>query len=115
MVGVAGRAYNDCACHGGHSRHGSLLIVSNHLNLADPPILGASIYRKALFMAKEELFRSGFSSYIVRNFGAFPVRRGGLDRKALNQAKAFICFTLGQMILTSSFLLMKRAAARHQS
>ena len=68
-------------------RQGPLLIVSNHLNLADPPILGASIYRKALFMAKEELFRSGFSSYIVRNFGAFPVRRGGLDRKALNQAK----------------------------
>ena len=66
---------------------GLLLIVANHLNLADPPILGASIYRKALFMAKEELFRPGFSSYIVRNFGAFPVRRGGLDRKALNQAR----------------------------
>ena len=68
-------------------RQGPLLIVANHLNLADPPILGASIYRKALFMAKEELFRPGFSSYIVRNFGAFPVRRGGLDRKALNQAR----------------------------
>ena len=66
---------------------GPLLIVANHLNLTDPPIISVSISRKAIFMAKEELFRPRFLSYFVRNFGAFPVRRGGLDRKALNQAK----------------------------
>jgi 1-acyl-sn-glycerol-3-phosphate acyltransferase len=38
-------------------------------------------------MAKEELFRSRFSSYCVRGFGAFPVHRGRLDRKALRQAE----------------------------
>jgi len=38
-------------------------------------------------MAKEELFRSRFSSYCVRSFGAFPVHRGQLDREALRQAK----------------------------
>ena len=68
-------------------KQGPLLIVANHLNLADPPIIGAAINRKAIFMAKEELFRAKFSRYFVQNFGAFPVRRGGLDRKALYQAE----------------------------
>ncbi|MFC1932045.1 lysophospholipid acyltransferase family protein [Chloroflexota bacterium] len=68
-------------------RQGSLLVVANHLNLADPPLLSVSIDRKAIFMAKEELFRSRFSSYFVGGFGAFPVHRGQLDRKALRQAR----------------------------
>jgi len=66
---------------------GPLLVVVNHLNLADPPIIGVSLGRKAMFMAKEELFRSKFSSYFVGGFGAFPVHRGRLDRKALRQAE----------------------------
>ncbi|MFC2001419.1 lysophospholipid acyltransferase family protein [Chloroflexota bacterium] len=69
---------------------GPLLIVANHISMADPPILGASIGRKAMFMAKEELFRARFSSYVIRSFGAFPVRRGGLDRKSLNQAEQWL-------------------------
>jgi 1-acyl-sn-glycerol-3-phosphate acyltransferase len=38
-------------------------------------------------MAKEELFRSRFSGYFISSFGAFPVHRGQLDRKALRQAE----------------------------
>ncbi|MFC1930258.1 lysophospholipid acyltransferase family protein, partial [Chloroflexota bacterium] len=67
--------------------HGPLLIVANHLNIADPPILGASIRRKMVFMAKEELFQTRISSYFVRSYGAFPVRRGGLNRKTLKDAE----------------------------
>jgi len=37
-------------------------------------------------MAKEELFRFRFIGYFIRGFGAFPVHRGQLDRKALRQA-----------------------------
>ena len=69
---------------------GSLLIVANHLNLADPPLIRASINRKTVFMAKEDLFNQSFSGYIVRNSGAFPVRRGGLDRKALQEAEQWL-------------------------
>lgn len=69
---------------------GSLLIVSNHPSLADPPILGAIIKRKTIFMAKEELFHPRLLGYFARNFGAFPVRRGGLDRKALSQAEHWL-------------------------
>ncbi|MBA7642767.1 1-acyl-sn-glycerol-3-phosphate acyltransferase [subsurface metagenome] len=66
---------------------GPLLIVANHLNLADPPLVAVSLTRKAIFMAKEEVFRSRFSSYFISSFGAFPVHRGQLDRKALRQAE----------------------------
>ncbi len=66
---------------------GPVLIVANHLNLADPPLLGISFSRKTIFMAKEELFRSRLSSYFIRGLGAFPVRRGQLDKKALRQAQ----------------------------
>lgn len=66
---------------------GPLLVVANHLNLADPPLVSVSLNRKAMFMAKEELFRSRFIGYFIGGFGAFPVHRGQLDRKALRQAE----------------------------
>jgi 1-acyl-sn-glycerol-3-phosphate acyltransferase len=66
---------------------GALLIVSNHLHLADPPLVSVSLKRKAIFMAKEELFRSKFTGYFISSFGAFPVHRGQLDRNALRQAE----------------------------
>ncbi len=66
---------------------GPLLVIANHLNLADPPLVSVSLGRKAIFMAKEELFRSKLSGYLVSSFGAFPVHRRQLDRKALRQAQ----------------------------
>lgn len=66
---------------------GPLLVVANHLNLVDPPLVSVSLTRKAIFMAKEELFQSRFSSYFIGSFGSFPVHRGQLDRKALRQAE----------------------------
>ena len=60
---------------------GPLLVVANHLNLVDPPLLGVSLNRKAMFMAKEELFRSRFSGYFIRGFGAFPVPRRAIARR----------------------------------
>ena len=64
---------------------GPLLIVANHLNLADPPLLGVSLSRKVIFMAKKELFHSRVIGYFIRGFGAFPVHRGQLDRQAMRQ------------------------------
>lgn len=69
---------------------GPLLIAANHINLTDPPVLGASISRKVMFMAKEELFRSRLSGYFMRNFGAFPIRRGQVDRVALRRAEQLL-------------------------
>ena len=64
---------------------GPLLIVANHLSLADPPLINVSLDRKMMFMAKKQLFRFRLIGYLVRGFGAFPVHRGQLDRQALRQ------------------------------
>jgi 1-acyl-sn-glycerol-3-phosphate acyltransferase len=71
-------------------RNGGVLVAANHLNLADPPVVGVSLGRATFFMAKEELFRSAFSGYFVSRFGAFPVHRGQLDREALRQAESIL-------------------------
>jgi 1-acyl-sn-glycerol-3-phosphate acyltransferase len=71
-------------------QRGPLLIVCNHLHLADPPIIAASIKLKAVFMAKEELFRQWWSRFWVQNFGAFPVHRGIFDRKAIQQSEYWL-------------------------
>lgn len=65
---------------------GPLIIVANHLSLVDPPLLGASIDRKTMFMAKKELFHYRVVRHFVRSFGAFPVHRGRLDKQGLRQA-----------------------------
>jgi 1-acyl-sn-glycerol-3-phosphate acyltransferase len=65
---------------------GPLLVVANHVNAVDPPLLSVSLGREAIFMAKQELFYSRVIGYFIRGFGAFPVHRGRLDRKALRQA-----------------------------
>lgn len=67
-------------------KKGSFIIVANHLNLIDPPLLGASVPRRINFMAKQELFRPSFGAHFVRAYGAFPVKRGELDREALRRA-----------------------------
>lgn len=66
---------------------GPLVIVSNHLHIADSPIVAASIPRKSYFMAKEDLWHNSWSRYWVENFGAFPVKRDSFDREAIRQAE----------------------------
>lgn len=69
---------------------GPLIVVANHINLADVPLLIVCLGRKAAFMAKEELFRSKLSGYILRNIGTFPVHRGRVDIKAIRQAQQLL-------------------------
>lgn len=67
-------------------RDGAFLIVSNHLSLIDPPVLGALIPRRIVFMAKEELFHVPIIGQLVSWYGAFAIRRGEADRQALRKA-----------------------------
>lgn len=73
---------------------GPLLVVANHLNLADPPLVAIGVGRKVVFMAKEELFRSRFLSYFMGGFSSFPVHRGQLDREALRQVEKVLAHGL---------------------
>lgn len=69
---------------------GGLIVVSNHLNNADPPILGAGIARRRIrFMAKIELFKYPFGM-VPRLYGAFPVRRFEADMGALLTAERLL-------------------------
>ena len=70
-------------------REGSLLIVSNHQNNADPPILLGVMPRVVHCMAKQEIFDSP-AARLATWYGAFPVRRGQADRQALETALEFL-------------------------
>jgi len=69
---------------------GPLLIAANHLSLTDPALIGGSMGRKMVFMAKEELFRSRFSSYFIRSYGSFPVSRRRFGKETLNEAEQWL-------------------------
>jgi 1-acyl-sn-glycerol-3-phosphate acyltransferase len=69
---------------------GGVIVVSNHLSNADPPIIGAAIARRRLrFMAKQELFKLPFG-IVPRLYGAFPVRRFDADVGALLNAERLL-------------------------
>lgn len=69
---------------------GPLLVVANHLNNADPPLLGAAVPRRIRFMAKQELFDARPFGFFIRLFGAFPVRRFEADLQALREAQRIL-------------------------
>ena len=61
---------------------GRLLIVSNHLSNADPPVLVAAIPRKVHFLAHRGLFENPIAGAFFRAWGVHPVLRGGRDSGA---------------------------------
>lgn len=64
---------------------GPVIIAANHLSMADPPLVGCSLPRKAWFMAKEELFHPAVG-WFLRAMRAFPVKRGEPDMQALKKS-----------------------------
>lgn len=66
---------------------GGAILVSNHLNNADPCVIPAVLNRRIITMAKKEMFRWPVISLLFRFIGAFPVDRQGADLGALRQAQ----------------------------
>ena len=60
--------------------HKGYIIACNHLSYSDPVLLGLGQKRRLNFMAKDELFKNKFFSFIIRHLGAFPVKRGAGGR-----------------------------------
>jgi 1-acyl-sn-glycerol-3-phosphate acyltransferase len=71
-------------------RRGAIILVSNHLNNADPPVLGVSIPRRLVFMAKQEAMQWPIVGFIIRLSGAIPVRRFEADIGALRKASGIL-------------------------
>ena len=65
---------------------GAVVLASNHRSNLDPFFLGVSSPRQIHFMAKAELWKVKPLGRILDVLGAFPVRRGEADRRAVKQA-----------------------------
>lgn len=69
---------------------GPLIVIANHVHLADPVLLALSFPRWINFMAKEQLFHYPILRHIIRWSQAFSVSRQGTikdKRKVVEQAK----------------------------
>ena len=78
-------------------QHSACIVVANHVNLVDSPVLGVSLGRRVYFMAKEELFHSRLIGWLAEQFGAFSVAKGRLDRRAGRRALELL--TQGQALV----------------
>ena len=65
---------------------GSFILVSNHGSLLDPPLLGHAVGRNISFMAKSELFKIPLLGFIIKSCGAYPVKRGIVDKSTIKIA-----------------------------
>jgi len=64
----------------------SFIMVANHGSLLDPPLLGHALGRNISFMAKSELFKIPLLGFIIKACGAYPVKRGIVDKNTIKTA-----------------------------
>ncbi len=65
---------------------GGVMLCSNHKSNWDPLTLGVGIERPIRFMAKSELFRIPVVNWVIKGWGAFPVKRGRVSKDAIKQS-----------------------------
>lgn len=92
--------------------NGGLLVVSNHISFADPPLLAVALPRRVEFMTMIEIFRKPLLGAVARALGAFPVDRSRADagaaREAIRRLRAGRCvglFPEGGIRLTEKSVL----------
>ena len=64
----------------------AFIMVSNHGSLLDPPLLGHALGHNISFMAKAELFKIPLLGFIIKACGAYPVKRGIVDKNTIKTA-----------------------------
>lgn len=74
---------------------GPVILASNHVSFADPPLIGCTLPRGIHFLARKSLFDVPFLGWLIRQLNAVPVDREGgggaglktiLDRLAAGEA-----------------------------
>lgn len=63
-----------------------LILCSNHSSNLDPIFISIVFPRQISWMAKQELFKSNFLSFVLNKLDAFPVDRDGSDISAIKRA-----------------------------
>ncbi|HOW27076.1 MAG TPA: lysophospholipid acyltransferase family protein [Elusimicrobiota bacterium] len=69
---------------------GGLIVASNHVSYADPPLVGCMIRRMIYFFAKQELFEVPVFGWLIRQVNAFPVNRMEHDISAFKNAQRLL-------------------------
>lgn len=69
-------------------KKGGFILASNHLSYLDPLVLGVACPRQLNFMARHDLFRNPFFSWLITSVNAFAVKRNSPDLSALKEAMA---------------------------
>lgn len=62
------------------------ILATNHISYYDPLLVGSWAPREVYFFAKQELFKNRIFGEIIRRTNALPVRRGTVDRQALEMS-----------------------------
>lgn len=71
-------------------KEGGVIICLNHISMFDPVFVVISCPREVHFLSKAELFSNKPLAWLLRLFGAFPVKRGEGDMDAINTAEEYI-------------------------
>lgn len=67
-------------------KRGGAVLASNHQSYLDPAIIAVGARREIHFMARDSLFEIPVFGALIRSLNAFPVKRDGIDRKAIRKA-----------------------------
>lgn len=64
-------------------KEGGVLLCANHISLLDPMTIGIKLKRQVKYMAKAELFTVPVLGWLIKQLGAFPVKRGGVSKESI--------------------------------
>lgn len=65
---------------------GPVILAANHLSILDPIAIGAGLRRPVSFLARADLFRLPFLSWLLPRLYVIPVERGQSDLSAVKGA-----------------------------
>lgn len=71
-------------------KEGPVILAINHIHWLDIPLASFPIPRVTHYMAKIELFNVPILGWLIRQLGAFPVRRGEGDRESLRTSERML-------------------------
>lgn len=67
-----------------------LIFCGNHRTFLDPPLIVVTAKRDMHFLAKEELYKNPFLSFLGWIFEAIPVKRDAKDINAIKQSLKYL-------------------------
>lgn len=67
-------------------KEGGVLLCANHISLLDPMTIGIKLKRQVKYMAKAELFNVPVLGWLIKQLGAFPVKRGGVSKESIKMS-----------------------------